>query len=332
MGECPRWYQLYWSRDEQLVDSFIHRAEAIGAGALVVTLDTTMLGWRPADLDLGSLPFSQGIGIAQYTSDPGSTSSSTSASTPASRHADVDVTLGAVARWSISRRHPGRSSTTFARRSRVPPSKRSSTSTPTRRSRGPHRDAAGPQAAPVVLKGILHPDDARRALDLGVDAVMGPTTAAARSTARSAPSTRWSPSAPRRRRPHRAPRQRHPRWRRRLQGTRSRRRRGDPRPPARLRPRGRRRSGVADVVRNVIAELDLVMGLIGIRIVDEIDRDRLVTRARAAATVIARLHVSRPSLVTAVPLPRRPLRFQHRGRSYLRTAREQPAAVELSLS
>ena len=70
MGDCPRWYQLYWSRDEELVDSFIHRAEAIGARALVVTLDTTMLGWRPADLDLGSLPFSQGIGIAQYTSDP----------------------------------------------------------------------------------------------------------------------------------------------------------------------------------------------------------------------------------------------------------------------
>ena len=48
MGTSPRWYQLYWSRDEQLVDSFIHRAEAIGAGALVVTLDTTLLGWRPA--------------------------------------------------------------------------------------------------------------------------------------------------------------------------------------------------------------------------------------------------------------------------------------------
>ena len=70
MGDGPRWFQLYWSTDEQLVDSMIRRAEAIGSDALVVTVDTTMLGWRPQDLNLGSLPFAQGIGIAQYTSDP----------------------------------------------------------------------------------------------------------------------------------------------------------------------------------------------------------------------------------------------------------------------
>ena len=70
MQDSPRWFQLYWSSDEQLVDSFIARAEAINAGALVVTLDTTTLGWRPWDLDLGSLPFTRGVGIAQYTSDP----------------------------------------------------------------------------------------------------------------------------------------------------------------------------------------------------------------------------------------------------------------------
>ena len=64
MGEGPRWFQLYWSTDEPLVDSFIRRAERIGAEALVVTLDTTMLGWRPLDLDRGSLPFVRGIGIA----------------------------------------------------------------------------------------------------------------------------------------------------------------------------------------------------------------------------------------------------------------------------
>src|SRR5699024_5309157 len=69
-GSAPRWFQLYWSRDEELVDSFISRAEAIDADALVVTLDTTLLGWRPWDLDLGSLPFTRGVGIAQYTSDP----------------------------------------------------------------------------------------------------------------------------------------------------------------------------------------------------------------------------------------------------------------------
>ena len=48
----------------------IGRAESCGARALVVTLDTTILGWRPRDLNLGSLPFARGQGIAQYTSDP----------------------------------------------------------------------------------------------------------------------------------------------------------------------------------------------------------------------------------------------------------------------
>ncbi|HET9124428.1 MAG TPA: alpha-hydroxy-acid oxidizing protein, partial [Solirubrobacteraceae bacterium] len=70
MGEAPRWFQLYWSTSDELVESFVARAEACGCEAIVVTLDTTMLGWRPRDLDLGSLPFLRGMGIAQYTSDP----------------------------------------------------------------------------------------------------------------------------------------------------------------------------------------------------------------------------------------------------------------------
>ena len=70
MGDAPRWFQLYGTSDARLVDRPIGRAEAMGADALVVTLDTTMLGWRPQDLDLGSLPSPQGIAIAPYTSDP----------------------------------------------------------------------------------------------------------------------------------------------------------------------------------------------------------------------------------------------------------------------
>ena len=66
----PRWFQLYWSTSDELVESLVGRAEAAGCDALVVTLDTTMLGWRPRDLDLGHLPFALGKGIAQYTSDP----------------------------------------------------------------------------------------------------------------------------------------------------------------------------------------------------------------------------------------------------------------------
>ena len=70
LGDTPRLYQLYWSNDDSVVDSFVRRAEAIGSDALVVTLDTHLLGWRTRDLDLGYLPFARAEGIAQYTSDP----------------------------------------------------------------------------------------------------------------------------------------------------------------------------------------------------------------------------------------------------------------------
>jgi lactate 2-monooxygenase len=70
MGDAPRWFQLYWSTSNALVESLVSRAERCGCAAIVLTLDTTMLGWRVRDLDLASLPFLRGKGIAQYTSDP----------------------------------------------------------------------------------------------------------------------------------------------------------------------------------------------------------------------------------------------------------------------
>ena len=70
MGDTPHWMQLYWSRSDELVLSFVKRAEAAGCRALVLTVDTTLLGWRNRDLELGYLPFLRGMGIAQYTSDP----------------------------------------------------------------------------------------------------------------------------------------------------------------------------------------------------------------------------------------------------------------------
>ncbi|HTR30987.1 MAG TPA: alpha-hydroxy-acid oxidizing protein [Puia sp.] len=70
MGDTPRWFQLYWSRSDELVLSFVRRAEACGCSAIVITVDTTLLGWRSRDLSLGYLPFLRGLGIAQYTSDP----------------------------------------------------------------------------------------------------------------------------------------------------------------------------------------------------------------------------------------------------------------------
>src|SRR5436190_4147925 len=69
LGSSPRWFQLYWSIENDLVESFVRRAEACGCEAIVVTLDTTILGWRPGDLDPAFLPFVRGQGIAQYTSD-----------------------------------------------------------------------------------------------------------------------------------------------------------------------------------------------------------------------------------------------------------------------
>ena len=69
-GDGPRWFQLYWSSRDELARSFVQRAEKAGYEAIVVTLDTTQLGWRPRDLDRGYLPFLLGRGIANYLSDP----------------------------------------------------------------------------------------------------------------------------------------------------------------------------------------------------------------------------------------------------------------------
>ena len=70
MGSRSRWFQLYWSASDELNASFVRRAEAAGCEAIVVTLDTHLLGWRTRDLDAAYLPFTRGQGIAQYTSDP----------------------------------------------------------------------------------------------------------------------------------------------------------------------------------------------------------------------------------------------------------------------
>lgn len=70
MGSSPRWFQLYWSSDDDFVRSIVARAEKAGCEAIVVTLDTTLLGWRPRDLDAAYLPFLRGLGLAQYLSDP----------------------------------------------------------------------------------------------------------------------------------------------------------------------------------------------------------------------------------------------------------------------
>jgi len=69
-GDGPRWFQLYWPNDPQLLESFVGRAEAAGYGAIVVTVDTFIPGWKPRDLQQAWLPFLQGMGNANYFQDP----------------------------------------------------------------------------------------------------------------------------------------------------------------------------------------------------------------------------------------------------------------------
>jgi lactate 2-monooxygenase len=69
-GEAPRWFQLYWPNDPELLKSFVARAEAAGYRAIVVTVDTFIPGWKPRDLQQAWLPFLQGIGNANYLQDP----------------------------------------------------------------------------------------------------------------------------------------------------------------------------------------------------------------------------------------------------------------------
>lgn len=65
-----RWFQLYWPTDRDVCLSFLDRARSNGYSVLMVTLDTGTIGWRPADLDRGFLPFLTGDGLANYLSDP----------------------------------------------------------------------------------------------------------------------------------------------------------------------------------------------------------------------------------------------------------------------
>ena len=70
LGDRQRWFQLYWWGDRELAGSLVDRAAAAGYGAIVVTLDTLTLGWRDRDLRNGYLPFLQGEGLAQFFTDP----------------------------------------------------------------------------------------------------------------------------------------------------------------------------------------------------------------------------------------------------------------------
>ena len=173
MGDQPSFFQLYWSKNRDLVASLVHRAEACGCRGIVLTLDTTMLGWRPRDLDLGYLPFLQGRGIAQYTSDPvfqRLMDEPLAEGTPPPRRRLTPQTIASVVE--LMRNYPDPFFRNL-RSGRPLKAVRTFIATYT----NPALNWADLSflreltRLPILLKGILHPDDARRAIDAGMDGI-----------------------------------------------------------------------------------------------------------------------------------------------------------------
>ncbi|MFB7334485.1 alpha-hydroxy-acid oxidizing protein [Streptomyces adustus] len=139
MGDAERWFQLYWAKDREVTRSFLNRAKACGYTALLVTLDTPLLAWRPRDLDQAYLPFLHGVGTANYFSDP-----AFRAGLAKPVHEDPNA---AVMHFVGMFADPAKTwpDLAFLREN---------------------------WDGPIVLKGILHPDDARLAADAGMDGVV----------------------------------------------------------------------------------------------------------------------------------------------------------------
>jgi lactate 2-monooxygenase len=135
LGDTPGFFQLYPPNDRELAASFVRRAEAAGFAGIVVTLDTLVLGWRPRDLRLGSIPFLRGHGLANYASDP-------IFRAKLARPPEDDLRAAAL-KWAEVFGNPNLN----------------------------WNDLPWLRSLTLILKGICHPDDARRALDGGADAI-----------------------------------------------------------------------------------------------------------------------------------------------------------------
>ena len=173
MGDAARWFQLYWSTSDELVASLVSRAEKCGCSAIVLTLDTTMLGWRIRDLDLAYLPFLRGKGIAQYTSDPvfleALQETLRQAPPPSGR-----ITLSAIGTlWELAGSFPG-SRIANLRSGLARAAVRRFVETYSRPSLSWDDLAFLRERTrlPILLKGILHPADAVMAIEHGIDGVV----------------------------------------------------------------------------------------------------------------------------------------------------------------
>jgi len=136
------WFQLYWPADDEVARSLVERAASAGAKAIVVTADTPGMGWRPRDLELAHLPFLQAKGLANYFSDPVFRSRLS-----APPEASAEARQMAVLAWiGMFGNHTLRL-----------------------------KDVARLQEwtdLPVVVKGVLHPDDASALVDTGAAGVI----------------------------------------------------------------------------------------------------------------------------------------------------------------
>lgn len=172
MGDAPRWFQLYWSTHDALVESFVARAERCGCSAIVLTLDTTMLGWRVRDLDLGYLPFLRGKGLAQYTSDPvfvdALQETLKQAPPPGGR-----ITLAALGTlWQLAGAYPGpRRANLRSGLARAAVRRFVETYSRPSLSWDDLAFLRERTRLPILLKGVLHPADAVAAIDHGMDGI-----------------------------------------------------------------------------------------------------------------------------------------------------------------
>lgn len=145
-GTGPRWFQLYWPQDDDITISLLSRAEAAGFTTLVVTLDTWALAWRPWDLDGAFVPFFEGTGNAVGFSDPVFRRKYKEGSGEGSE-VEEDVTRASEswiqAAWS-GRAHSWEELEVLKRNWK----------------------------GAIVLKGIQHPEDARRAVECGMDGIV----------------------------------------------------------------------------------------------------------------------------------------------------------------
>lgn len=139
MGENERWFQLYWSSDREIAASMVKRAETAGYSAIVITVDTPMMAWREKDIQHGYLPFLEAKGVGNYLEDPVFCSRL--------ERSPIEDMKTAIMLWSKLFGNP---SLTWKDLSYI----RMHTS------------------LPILLKGILHPDDAKLALEHGIDGII----------------------------------------------------------------------------------------------------------------------------------------------------------------